>query len=82
LFSKILQCSYSQILKDSLFKVRAVGGDLFMSVLRHFFRNENGATAIEYALIAGGIAVAIVAAVFGLGTAVKNNYTAVVTALK
>ncbi|RDV03821.1 Flp family type IVb pilin [Undibacter mobilis] len=37
-----------------------------------FIRDENGATAIEYSLIAAGIASAIVAAVSGLGTSVNG----------
>ncbi len=47
-----------------------------------FIRNENGATAIEYALIATGVAGAIVAAVNGLGTKVNDTWQSVATALK
>lgn len=42
-----------------------------------FFRDEAAATSIEYALIATGIAVAIVAAVNGLGTTMGIKYTTV-----
>ena len=45
-------------------------------------RDESGATAIEYAMSATGIAVAIVAAVQSLGTATNAMYTSVDTALK
>ena len=38
-----------------------------------FLGDERGATAIEYALIASGIAAAIVAIVFGLGSSIVNN---------
>jgi len=38
---------------------------------------EQGATAIEYALIAGGIAVVIVAAVTMVGTEVNDAFVAV-----
>ena len=38
-------------------------------------KNTDGATAIEYGLIAAGIAVAIIAAVFALGDDVKNFFT-------
>ena len=38
-----------------------------------FCADENGATAIEYALIAAGIAVAIVTTVTSLGSAIKTN---------
>ena len=38
-----------------------------------FLADERGATAIEYALIASGIAAAIISIVFGLGNTVVNN---------
>jgi pilus assembly protein Flp/PilA len=44
---------------------------------RRFCANESGATAVEYAMIAVGIAVVIVAAVNSIGTSVKNNFTSV-----
>jgi len=46
-----------------------------------FLRNRSGATAIEYGLIAAGIAVAIIAAVFALGDEIKNFFTGVQTQL-
>lgn len=46
-----------------------------------FIRNETAATSIEYALIAASIAVAILAAVNGLGTTVGGKYTNVKAAL-
>ena len=45
--------------------------------LRALVKNEDGATAIEYALIAGLIAIAIVAAVTGVGTALKSNFNTI-----
>ncbi|HAO42532.1 MAG: pilus assembly protein Flp/PilA [Afipia broomeae] len=42
-----------------------------------FIRDERAATSIEYALIATGIAVAIVAAVNGLGTTLGGKYATV-----
>jgi pilus assembly protein Flp/PilA len=55
---------------------------IIASVVR-FARDERGATAIEYALVASGIAVAIASTVVTLGSAVKNNlYGNVATALK
>jgi pilus assembly protein Flp/PilA len=47
-----------------------------------FLKDESAATAIEYALIAAGIALAIITAVNNLGTTVKGQYTAVSTSLK
>jgi pilus assembly protein Flp/PilA len=49
---------------------------------RDFIRDDSGATAIEYALIASGIAIAIVAAVMGLGTALQGKYQSVSDAFK
>lgn len=47
---------------------------LSMRSFRDFVRNDSGATAIEYALIAAGIAAAIIAVVMGLGTALQTKY--------
>jgi pilus assembly protein Flp/PilA len=47
-----------------------------------FLKDEVGATAIEYAIIASGVALVIVAAVNGIGTAVKTPLTTVQGALK
>jgi pilus assembly protein Flp/PilA len=51
------------------------------SLTLRFVRNQSGATAIEYALIAAGIAVVIVAAVNSVGTAVNTTFTSVQTNL-
>jgi pilus assembly protein Flp/PilA len=53
-----------------------------MMVLAQFLKNEDGATAIEYALIASLIAVVIVAAVQVVGTQVSTVFTEVGAALK
>lgn len=50
--------------------------------IRGFLRDENGATAIEYAMIASGIAVAIASTVVSLGSGVKGLYSSVATAMK
>jgi pilus assembly protein Flp/PilA len=48
-----------------------------------FVCDESGATAIEYAMIASGVAIAIASTVFALGSAVSNNlYGHVAAALK
>lgn len=49
--------------------------------IRGFLRDERGATAIEYALIAAGIAVTIVTAVNSLGDSVKAMYETISTAI-
>jgi pilus assembly protein Flp/PilA len=50
--------------------------------IRRFVRDEAGATAIEYGLIAAGIAVAIIAVVQGVGTNLNTTFTSVQTSLK
>jgi pilus assembly protein Flp/PilA len=50
--------------------------------ISQFIRDETGATAIEYGLIAAGIAVAIIAVVQGLGTNLNTTFSTVSTAIK
>jgi pilus assembly protein Flp/PilA len=47
-----------------------------------FVKDESGATAIEYGLIAAGISLAIIAVVNGLGTKLNTNFTSISTSLK
>jgi pilus assembly protein Flp/PilA len=51
-------------------------------LVSRFLRDESGATAIEYAVIAAGISIVIVTVVNGIGTEVKVPFTTVSTALK
>ena len=51
------------------------------NVMKKFFKNESGATAIEYGLIAALIAVAIVAVLTTLGPKLAGVFTKVETAL-
>jgi pilus assembly protein Flp/PilA len=50
--------------------------------LFRFAQDETAATAIEYGLIAAGIAVAIITVVKGLGSKLNTTFTSVQTALK
>jgi pilus assembly protein Flp/PilA len=52
-----------------------------MTILKSFLRDESGATAIEYGLIAAGISVAIIVTVQGLGSKLNTVFTNVSTAL-
>ena len=52
-----------------------------MAVLKAFLRDESGATAIEYGLIAAGISVAIITVVGGLGSKLDTTFTSVKNAL-
>jgi pilus assembly protein Flp/PilA len=51
-------------------------------MLQKFFKDEQGATAIEYGLIAAGISIAIITAVAAVGTSLNTTFTSVSTALK
>jgi pilus assembly protein Flp/PilA len=53
-----------------------------LKTLRAFLKNESGATAIEYGLIAAGISIAIIAVVNGLGTKLKSTFSSISTQLK
>ncbi len=53
-----------------------------MSQILRFLRNDAGATAIEYGLIAAGISIAIIAVVNGLGTQLNNTFSSVSTQLR
>ena len=52
-----------------------------MTMIVRFLRDERGATAIEYGLIAAGISVAIIATVAGLGSKLNTTFTSVQNAL-
>jgi pilus assembly protein Flp/PilA len=51
------------------------------SIFKRFIADEVGATAIEYGLIAAGIAIAIIAAVNGVGGALIEEFTTIKTKL-
>jgi len=53
-----------------------------MKLLRKFYNDERGVTAIEYGLIAAGVAVVIIGTVQALGTNLKTTFQSVSTALK
>jgi pilus assembly protein Flp/PilA len=51
-------------------------------LLARFVQDQSGHSAIEYALIASGIAMAILAAINGLGTAISSTFDRASTALQ
>jgi pilus assembly protein Flp/PilA len=53
-----------------------------MRLVMSFLKDESAATAIEYGLIATGIAVAIIPVITGLGTRLKTTFTSIQTALR
>jgi len=53
-----------------------------IALVLRFMRDDGGATAIEYAMIASGIAVAIATTIVSLGSSVNGMYSSVLTAMK
>jgi pilus assembly protein Flp/PilA len=51
-------------------------------LVRRFLKDDSGATAIEYGLIAAGIAVVIIATVNTLGGQINTTFTSISTQLK
>jgi pilus assembly protein Flp/PilA len=49
--------------------------------IKAFLREEDGASAVEYGLLIAGIAAAVMAAVYGIGTTLSTKYTQVQTQL-
>ena len=47
-----------------------------------FLKNESGATAIEYCLIAAGISIVILAAVNGIGSGLNDKFASVNSSIK
>jgi pilus assembly protein Flp/PilA len=52
------------------------------NLIARFVKDESGATAIEYGLIAAGISLAIIAVVNGIGTNLNTKFSAINTSLK
>ena len=53
-----------------------------MNVITRFLKDQSGATAIEYGLIAGLISVVIITAITTIGTNLTTKFNEVATALK
>ncbi|MEI9926045.1 MAG: Flp family type IVb pilin [Bradyrhizobium sp.] len=52
------------------------------NLIARFVKDQSGATAIEYGLIAAGISLAIIAAVNGLGTSLNAKFSSINSSLK
>lgn len=52
------------------------------NLVSRFLKDDSGATAIEYGLIAAGISLAIIAVVNGLGTNLNTKFASINTSLK
>jgi pilus assembly protein Flp/PilA len=55
---------------------------LMKNLISRFVKDESGATAIEYGLIAAGISLAIIAVVNGLGSNLNTKFTSINGSLK
>lgn len=47
---------------------------IILKTLKRFAKEEGGSTAIEYALIASGISIAIAATAYSLGSTLRDDY--------
>ena len=52
------------------------------NLVARFMKDDSGATAIEYGLIAAGIAVAIITVVGQVGTALNTTFSSIKTSLQ
>jgi len=52
-----------------------------MEKIRNFFKDESGASAVEYGLLVALIAVVIIAAVSALGTAISGTFQSAATSI-
>jgi pilus assembly protein Flp/PilA len=52
-----------------------------MTKLKHFLKNESGATAIEYGLIAAGIAVALIGVIAVMGNSISAAFNRISNAV-
>jgi pilus assembly protein Flp/PilA len=59
-----------------------LGSPYMKNLIARFVKDESGATAIEYGLIAAGISLAIIAVVNGLGTKLNTQFSSISSSLK
>ena len=57
------------------------GDETMKKLFARYLANKDGATAIEYGLIAAGISLAIVAVVFTFGDQLETTFTSMETAM-
>ena len=82
-FGSLQERSRSTRPTDICLSVKVLPMELPMLMrLRAFFKDEAGATSIEYALIAAGIAVVIITAVKGIGTKLNTTFSSISSQLK
>jgi pilus assembly protein Flp/PilA len=79
---KEFHLTLSSFLADTVSDVKSLMGATSMSTVSRFLRDDSGATAIEYGLIAAGISIAIIVMVNTLGTTLNTKFTSINTQLK
>lgn len=68
--------------KDAVLAISSLGSRReSMKLFAKFFKNEDGATAIEYGLIAALVSIAAVTALTSLGTSLSSTFTTVASSL-
>jgi pilus assembly protein Flp/PilA len=67
--------------KTELRQPQWIRSNTMKNLVKRFVKDECGATAIEYGLIAAGISVAIIAVVNSLGSQLKTTFSTVTTQL-
>jgi pilus assembly protein Flp/PilA len=70
-----IDLSFRQYALDRTAAIHGPVEQRMIYLLRRFARDESGATAIEYGLIAAGISVAIITVVNRLGSQLKSTFT-------
>jgi pilus assembly protein Flp/PilA len=86
---EVIAAQFLEWLRESLvngmpLSCRAIGpnGVCHMSSVFAFLKDESGATAIEYGLIAAGISIVIIASVNAVGSSLNTTFATVSTQLK
>jgi pilus assembly protein Flp/PilA len=74
--------TFSSFLPTTFAASRSLMGATSMNTVSRFLRDNSGATAIEYGLIAAGISIAIIVAVNQLGSTLNTNFANINTQLK
>ena len=62
--------------------LRGFGNAIVKNLLVRFLKDDSGATAIEYGLIAAGVSLAIIAVVSNIGTKLKTTFSSISTQLR
>jgi len=62
-------------------EINTIKGEKKMERIKNFFKDESGASAVEYGLLVALIAVVIITAVTALGTSISGKFSSAATAI-